>query len=117
MKTCIFIDAENISVSEYESKYKKKIRKFAKNHGLLSEDIEVRAYAVEGGPTSKTWKSGGVSMKMIPGDPKKNKADNQIVKELTDKADKGIICLLVTHDKGLQTRINIELRDVYIFDE
>ena len=46
-----------------EERYKKKIEKFAKNHGLNMEDIEFRAYAVEGGPTANTWYSEGVAMK------------------------------------------------------
>ena len=33
------------------------------------EDIEFRAYAVEGGPTANTWHSEGVGMNKIPGAP------------------------------------------------
>ncbi len=116
-KTKVFIDAENVSVSDFENKYKKKIKKFAKNHGLNVDDIEFRAYAVEGAPTSKTWNSDGVDMKKIPGDPASNKADNQIAKELNDQAGNGNVCLLVTHDKGLQKKVNKSLDGVYVFDD
>jgi hypothetical protein len=116
-KTIVFIDAENVSAADYEEKYKKKIKKFAKNHDLSMDDIEFRAYAVDGGPTSKSWKSDGVEMKKIPGDPAKNKVDNQIAKELYDQADKGNVCLLLTHDKGLQKKIKESLDGVYVFDE
>ncbi len=117
LKTKVFIDAENVSVSDFESKYKKKIRKFAKNHGLNFNDFEFRAYAVESTPTSRTWNAEGVDMKKIPGDPASNKADNQIAKELYDQAGKGNVCLLVTHDKGLQERVNEAMNNVYVFDE
>ena len=116
-KTIVFIDAENVSANDYDEKYKKKIKKFAKNHNLNLDDIEFRAYAVDGGPTRRTWKSDGVVMKSIPGDPAKNKADNQIAKELNDQADKGNVCLLLTHDKKLQKKINESLDGVYVFDE
>ena len=116
-KTKVFIDAENVSVSDFENKYRKKIKRFAKNHGLNMNDVEFRAYAVEGAPTSGTWKSDGVDMKKIPGSPSSNKADNQIVKELIDQAGKGNVCLLLTHDKGLQKRINDSMDGVYVFDE
>ena len=116
-KTKVFIDAENISVSDFEKKYLKKIKKFAKNHRLNVDDIEFRAYAVEGAPTSKSWHSDGVDMKKIPGDPASNKADNQIVKELNDQAGNGNVCLLVTHDKGLQKKVNKSLDGVYVFDD
>ncbi len=56
-------------------------------------------------------------MKKIPGDPASNKADNQIAKELYDQAGKGNVCLLVTHDKGLQERVNEAMNNVYVFDE
>ena len=79
--------------------------------------MEFRAYAVEEAPTSGTWKSDGVDMKKIPGSPSSNKADNQIVKELKDQAGKGNVCLLLTHDKGLQKRINDSMDGVYVFDE
>ena len=110
MKTKVFIDAENVSVSDFETKYRKKIKKFAKNHSLDLDKAEFRAYAVAGGPTSDTWHSEGVSMKS-------NKADNQIAKELLDQADKGNVCLLLTHDKGLQTKISDSMNGVYVFDK
>ena len=116
-KTIVFTDAENVSVSDFEGKYIKKIKKFAKNRDIDVNDIEFRAYAVEGGPTSKSWKSDGVNMNVIPGNPSSNKADNRIVKELRDQADKGNVCLLLTHDKGLQKRVTDSLDGVYIFDE
>ena len=116
-KTVVFIDAENVSVDSYEERYKKKIKKFAKNHGLNMEDIEFRAYAVEGGPTANTWYSEGVAMKKIPGKPSSDKADKQILKELEDQADKNNPCFLVTHDKGLKKRVNDSLDGVYFFDE
>ena len=116
-KTVVFIDAENVSVDSYEEVYKKKIKKFAKNHGLNMGDIEFRAYAVEGGPTANTWHSEGVGMNKIPGAPASDKADNRIAKELRDQADKGTVCLLLTHDKGLQKRVNESMDGVYVFDE
>lgn len=116
-KTKVFIDAENVSVSDYEKKYKKKIETFAKQHGLKLSEIEFRAYAVEGGPTSKTWKSNGVSMNKIPGSPASNKADNRIAKELNDQADKDNVCILLTHDKGLQKRVKASLDGVYVLDK
>ena len=81
------------------------------------DDIKFRAYAVGGGPTSSTWKSDGVDMKRILGQPLSNKVDNQIAKELNDQAGKGNICLRVTNDKGLQKKVNSSLTGVYIFDE
>ncbi len=116
-KTVVFIDAENVSVNSYEEIYKKKIKKFAKNHGLNSENIEFRAYAVEGGPTANTWHSEGVGMNKIPGAPASDKADNRIVKEIRDQADKNNVCLLLTHDKGLQNRVKESVTGVYVFDE
>ena len=116
-KTKVFIDAENVSVSDFEGKYKKKIKKFAKNHGISVDDIEFRAYAVAGGPTSNTWNSEGVNMKRIPGEPASNKADKQMAKEIYDQAGKGNVCLLLTHDKGLQKRVNDSMDGVYVFDE
>lgn len=80
-------------------------------------EFDFRAYAVEGGPTSNTWNSEGVNMKKIPGNPASNKADNQIAKELNDQAGKGNVCLLLTHDKGLQERVNQAIDGVYIFDD
>ena len=115
-KTKVFIDAENVSSSEFDSKYKKKIRRFAKNHGISADNIEFRAYAVDGGPTSNNWASDGVNMKRIPGNPAKDKADKVIAKELNDQVGKNSTCLLVTHDKGLQSRVNNALDGVYIFD-
>jgi hypothetical protein len=112
-KTKVYIDAENVSVSDFESKYKKKIKKFAKNHGIALEDIEYRAYAVEGGPTSRSWKSEGVRMNKIPGNPSINKADNRIFKELLDKCGGENVCLLLTHDKGLQKRVKESIEGVY----
>ena len=56
-------------------------------------------------------------MKKIPGDPASNKADNQIAKELNDQAGNGNVCLLVTHDKGLQKKVNKSLDGVYVFDD
>lgn len=116
-KTKVFIDAENVSVKDFENKYIKKIKKFAKNRCLNINDIEFRAYAVEGAPTSKTWNSEGVCMKKVPGNPASNKADNQIAKELYDQAGKGNVCLLLTHDKGLQKKVNESMDGVYVFDE
>ena len=116
-KAVVFVDAENISSKEFETKYKKKIKKFAKNRGMVFEDIEIRAYAVDGGPTSDSWESDGVDMKKIPGNPAKNKSDNQIAKELNDQAGKDRVCMLVTHDKKLQSKVNKALDGVYIFDE
>ena len=117
MKTKVFIDAENVSVSDFENKYKKKIKKFAKNHGISLSDIEFRAYAVENAPTSHSWNSDGVSMKIVRGNPAKNKADNQIAKELNDQVNKNTVCLLLTHDKGLQNRVKESINGVYYFDK
>ena len=117
MKTKVFIDAENVSVSDFETKYRKKIKKFAKNHSLDLDKAEFRAYAVAGGPSSDTWHSEGVSIKKIPGNPGRDKADNQIVKELRDQADKDIVCLLLTHDKGLQKKVSDSMDGVYVFDK
>ena len=117
LKAIVFVDAENISSKEFDSKYKRKIKKFAKNHGMIFEDIEIRAYVVAGGPTGNSWGSEGVNVKKIPGDPAKNKADNQIFKELNDQADKERVCMLVTHDKKLQSKVNRALDGVHIFDE
>lgn len=114
--TMVFIDAENISPKEFSSTYKKKIRKFAKNRGIATKDIEYRAYAVEGGHASN-WKSEEANIKKIPGKPAKDKADNQIAKELNDQAGKEKVCMLVTHDKKLQSKVNKALDGVYIFDE
>jgi hypothetical protein len=116
-KAVVFVDAENISSKEFDAKYKKKIKKFAKNRGMAFEDIEIRAYAVEEGPTSNSWESDGVDVKRIPGKPAKNKSDNQIAKELNDQAGKERVCMLVTHDKKLQSKVNKQLDGVYIFDE
>ncbi len=38
-------------------------------------------------------------------------------KVLRDQADKGTVCLLLTHDKGLQKRVNESMDGVYVFDE
>ena len=116
-KAIVFVDAENISSKEFDSKYKKKIKKFAKNRGMVFEDIEIRAYAVDGGPTSGSWKSDGVDVKKIPGKPAKDKSHKQIAKELNDQKKKKKVCMLVTHDKKLQSKVNKELDGVYIFDE
>ncbi len=116
-KTKVFIDAENISAKDFDAKYRKKINKFAKNHDISVNDIEFRAYAVEGAPTSKKWHSDGVDMKKVSGGPAKDKADNQIAKELNDQAGKNNVCLLLTHDKGLQKKVSNSLDGVYVFDE
>lgn len=115
--TIVFIDAENVSSKAFEDVYKKKITKFAKNHDLKLDEIEYRAYAVEGGPTSRSWKSDGVSMKKVPGDPASNKADNQIAKELYDQAGREKVCILLTHDKGLRKIIDETMNDVYMFGD
>lgn len=77
MKTKVFIDAENVSVPDFEKKYRKKIKKFAKNHSLDMNKVEFRAYVVAGGPASDKWDFEGVSIKKIPGNPAKDKADKQ----------------------------------------
>ncbi len=118
MKTKVFIDAENVSVSDFEKKYRKKIKKFAKNHSLDMNKVEFRAYVVAGGPASDTWHFEGVSIKKIPGNPARDKADKQIVKELKDQAKvEKSVCLLVTHDKGLQKKVRDSMDGVYVFDE
>ncbi len=116
-KAVVFVDAENVSSKEFDSRYKKIIKRFAKNHGMNYDDIEIRAYVVEGGPSSGSWKSDGVDMKRIPGMPAKDKSDKQIVKELLDQADRKKVCMVVTHDKKMQSKVKDELNGVYIFDE
>ena len=81
------------------------------------DDIKFRAYAVAGGPVANKWHSEGVTMHKIPGAPASDKADDRILKELIDQADKGTVCLLITHDKGLQKRVQESLDGVYVFDE
>ena len=112
-KAIVFVDAENVPAKEFDSIYKKKIKKFAKNRGMDFENIEFRAYAVDGCPTSGSWKSEGVDIKKIPGSPAKDKSDKQIVKELNDQAGRETVCMLVTHDKRLQSKVN---NGTYIFD-
>ena len=112
-KAIVFVDAENVSSREFDSIYKKKIKKFAKNRGMVFENIEFRAYAVDGCPTSGSWKSEGVDMKKIPGNPAKDKSDRQIAKELNDQEGRGTVCMLVTHDKKLQSKVN---NGTFIFD-
>ncbi len=116
-KTIVFIDAENVSVKEFEEKRKKQIKKAAKKYGLDINEIEYRAYGVEGAPTSHTWKSDGVRMISIPGQPAKDKADDQIAKELWDQAGKEHTCFLVTHDQGLISRVGKELTGVIVVDD
>ena len=106
-KVIVFIDAENISADEYKSNYKKQIQEWVKGWGV---DFEVRAYVVENGP-SRNWKSEGVTTNKIPGNPAKDKADHQIVKELLDLAGKKRGALLVTHDKGLMEEVRKNLGD------
>lgn len=106
-KVIVFIDAENISANAYKSKYKKKIQKWAKD---CCVDFKVRAYVVENGP-SRNWESKGVTTIKIPGNPAKDKADHQIVKELLDLAGKKRGALLVTHDKGLMEEVRKNLGD------
>ncbi len=117
-KTIVFIDAENVSVSDYKNIYKKKIKKFSKEYGIKPSDIKFRAYAVENGPTSNSWKSDNVKMIKVLGNPAKNKADNQIAKELLDQANNGnTVCLLLTHDKGLKNKVKKSIDGVRFVDE
>ena len=116
-KAVVFVDAENVSSKEFDSRYKMKIKRFVKNRGMNFKDIEFRAYAVDGGPTSGSWKSEGVDIKRIPGKPAKDKSDKQIVKELLDQANRKKVCMVVTHDKKMQSKVKAELNGVYIFDE
>ena len=110
--TIVFIDAENVSVSEFNNTYKQQILNLAEQSDIDVKDIKYRAYAVEGGHASNSWHARGVKKNIIPGKPAKDKADKRIEKELGDSANGKNYCFVVTKDKKMRNRIrNVEKID------
>ena len=108
----VFIDAENVSPTEYKNKYEKKISRILKENKLSPNSVEYRAYLVENAPQARNWYIYNVKDILIPGKPAKDKVDKYIMNEMCDKANGNNICLLVTKDKLFQNKVKKKLDNI-----